>query len=152
MCSRIHNFNLDFFLFDDDGHLSVAHPSAEAIAWPWRGGPKSGASTGHRRQADATGSPLRSQSPAAVRMAAAAALRCCFPGSAIGSGFVRSSSSRRGRSAAAVAAPSREAEPAASLGDRTRVDFPILHQVTPPSVSVSSADSWDTVKTTSDFM
>ncbi|CAD6251105.1 unnamed protein product [Miscanthus lutarioriparius] len=50
-------------------------------------------------------------------MAAAAALRCCFPGSAIGSGFVRSSSSRRGRSAAAVAAPSWEAEPAASLGD-----------------------------------
>ncbi|KAF8766041.1 hypothetical protein HU200_007886 [Digitaria exilis] len=52
----------------------------------------------------------------------AAALRCFFPGSAIGSGFVRPSSIR------AVAAPSREAEPAASLGHRTRVDFPILHQ------------------------
>ncbi|CAO2038613.1 unnamed protein product [Urochloa humidicola] len=61
-------------------------------------------------------------------MAAAAALRCCFPGSAIGSGFVRPSSSSRGRHAAAVAAPSREAEPAASLGHRTRVEFPILHQ------------------------
>ncbi|XP_025792746.1 cysteine desulfurase 1, chloroplastic isoform X2 [Panicum hallii] len=61
-------------------------------------------------------------------MAAAAALRCCFPGSAIGGGFIRPSSSRRGRHAAAVVAPSREAEPAASLGHRTRVDFPILHQ------------------------
>nr|CAB3446470.1 unnamed protein product [Digitaria exilis] len=53
--------------------------------------------------------------------AAAVALRCCFPGSAIGSGFV-SPYSRRGRCAAAVAAPT------ASLGHRTRVDFPILHQ------------------------
>ncbi|RLN08746.1 cysteine desulfurase 1, chloroplastic [Panicum miliaceum] len=53
----------------------------------------------------------------------AAALRCCFPGSAFGGGFIRPSSSRRGRHAAAVVAP-----PAASLGHRTRVDFPILHQ------------------------
>nr|CAB3465605.1 unnamed protein product [Digitaria exilis] len=53
----------------------------------------------------------------------AAAFRCFFPGSAIGSGFVRPSSRR------AVAAPLREAEPAASLGHRTRVDFPILHQI-----------------------
>jgi len=36
----------------DEAHLSVAHPSAEAIAWPWRGGPKS-----RRPHADATGSP-----------------------------------------------------------------------------------------------
>jgi hypothetical protein len=70
----------------------------------------------------------RSQSPATARMAAAAALRCCFPGSAIGSGFVRPSSSRRGRHVAAVAG---EPEPAASLGHRSRVDFPILHQVNP---------------------
>ncbi|CAL5081346.1 unnamed protein product [Urochloa decumbens] len=58
----------------------------------------------------------------------AAALRCCFPGSAIGSGFVRPPSSSRGRHSAVVAAHSGEAEPAASLGHRTRVDFPILDQ------------------------
>ncbi|CAD6258659.1 unnamed protein product [Miscanthus lutarioriparius] len=61
--------------------------------------------------------------------ATAAALRCCFPGSSgVGSGFVKPTSSRRGWCAAAVAAPSREAEPVSSLGHRTRVDFPILHQ------------------------
>ncbi|XP_035822507.1 cysteine desulfurase 1, chloroplastic-like isoform X1 [Zea mays] len=61
--------------------------------------------------------------------ATAAALRCCFPGSSgVGSGFVKPNSSRRGWCAAAVAAPSREAEPVSSLGHRTRVDFPILHQ------------------------
>ena len=43
---------------------------------------------------------------APARMAAAAGLRCCFPGSsAIGSGFVKPSSPRRGWCAAAVAAP-----------------------------------------------
>ncbi|PWZ27210.1 Cysteine desulfurase 1, chloroplastic [Zea mays] len=63
--------------------------------------------------------------------ATAAALRCCFPGSSgVGSGFVKPNSSRRGWCAAAVAAPSREAEPVSSLGHRTRVDFPILHQAT----------------------
>ncbi|KAJ1273836.1 hypothetical protein BS78_05G015600 [Paspalum vaginatum] len=57
-----------------------------------------------------------------------AALRCCFAGSsAVGGGFFKPSS-RRGCCAAAVAAPSREAGPGFSLGDRTRVDFPILHQ------------------------
>ncbi|CAL4962276.1 unnamed protein product [Urochloa decumbens] len=55
-------------------------------------------------------------------MAAAAALRCFLPGLAMGSGFVGPSSSSRGRHAAT------EAAPAASLGHRTRVDFPILHQ------------------------
>ncbi|KAL6597387.1 hypothetical protein ACP70R_046827 [Stipagrostis hirtigluma subsp. patula] len=58
---------------------------------------------------------------------ASAALRC-FPCPATIGGLLKPSSSR-GRCAAAVAAPSREAEPAASLGDRTRVDFPILHRV-----------------------
>jgi hypothetical protein len=38
-------------------------------------------------------------------------------------------SSRRRHCAAAVAAPSREAEPSSSLGHLTRADFPILHQV-----------------------
>ncbi|CAN6217572.1 unnamed protein product [Urochloa humidicola] len=61
-------------------------------------------------------------------MAAAAALRCCFPGSATGSVSVRPSSSSRGRHSVSMAATSGDAEPAASLGHRTRVDFPILHQ------------------------
>ncbi|VAI03806.1 unnamed protein product [Triticum turgidum subsp. durum] len=51
-----------------------------------------------------------------------------YPGT-IGGGAVVTFSPRRGRCAtAAVAAPSREAEPASSLGDLTRVDFPILDQ------------------------
>jgi hypothetical protein len=49
-----------------------------------------------------------------------------------GGGVVKFSP-RRGRcaSAAAVMAPSREAEPSSSLGDLARVDFPILDQVSP---------------------
>ncbi|CAN6174234.1 unnamed protein product [Urochloa humidicola] len=58
----------------------------------------------------------------------AAALRCCFPGSATGSVSVGPSSSSRGRHSVSMAAPSGDAEPADSLGHRTRVDFPILHQ------------------------
>ncbi|KAM3293277.1 hypothetical protein ACQJBY_036694 [Aegilops geniculata] len=51
-----------------------------------------------------------------------------YPGT-IGGGAVVTFSPRRGRCAtAAVAAPSREAEPASSLGDLTRIDFPILDQ------------------------
>ncbi|GJN07150.1 hypothetical protein PR202_ga24952 [Eleusine coracana subsp. coracana] len=67
--------------------------------------------------------------------AAAAALRYFpssfrnrdYPGpySTIGSVTV---SSRRRYCAAAVVAPSREAEPSSSLGHLTRADFPILHQ------------------------
>jgi hypothetical protein len=55
-----------------------------------------------------------------------------FPGPIRGGGVV-TFSPRRGRcaSAAAVAAPSREAEPSSSLGDLARVDFPILDQVIP---------------------
>lgn len=49
-----------------------------------------------------------------------------FPGPV--SSSVLRLSSRRGCCAAGVAAPSREAEPASSLGDLTRVDFPILDQ------------------------
>ena len=56
-----------------------------------------------------------------------------YPGPASGGGLV-TFSPRRGRyaSAAAVAAP------ASSLGDLTRVDFPILDQVSLPPISVSS--------------
>uniref|UniRef100_A0ACD5W7B1 Uncharacterized protein n=1 Tax=Avena sativa TaxID=4498 RepID=A0ACD5W7B1_AVESA len=52
-----------------------------------------------------------------------------YPGPIRGGGVV-TLSPRQGRyaSAAAVAVPSREAEPASSLGDLTRVDFPILDQ------------------------
>ncbi|XBH55255.1 hypothetical protein VPH35_077378 [Triticum aestivum] len=51
-----------------------------------------------------------------------------YPGT-IGGGAVLTFSPRRGRcGTAAMAAPSREAEPASSLGDLTRVDFPILDQ------------------------
>ncbi|KAF0888989.1 hypothetical protein E2562_020195 [Oryza meyeriana var. granulata] len=50
------------------------------------------------------------------------------PGAAAASGGLVRLSPRRARSAAGVAAPSREAESAASLGDLTRVDFPILDQ------------------------
>jgi cysteine desulfurase/selenocysteine lyase len=64
--------------------------------------------------------------------------RVC-PGTTSGAGAVTFSQRRgRGASAAAVAAPSREAEPASSLGDLTRVDFPILDQVSPAYLPLMS--------------
>ncbi|EEC69110.1 hypothetical protein OsI_38022 [Oryza sativa Indica Group] len=71
-----------------------------------------------------------------VSAAAAASSLRCFPpslgnrgpGAATARGGLVRLSSRRARSTAGVAAPSREAESAASLGDLTRVDFPILDQ------------------------
>lgn len=61
-----------------------------------------------------------------------------YPGT-IGGGAVLTFSPRRGRcGTAAMAAPSREAEPASSLGDLTRVDFPILDQVSPAHLRLVS--------------
>ncbi|KAL5207285.1 hypothetical protein ABZP36_031720 [Zizania latifolia] len=66
-------------------------------------------------------------------MATVAASLCYFPSSlrkrnprAASGGLVKLSS-WQARSTARMVAPLRDAEPVASLGDLTRVEFPILH-------------------------